>query len=128
MKNKCNLKKPKFTNYLYLTQNWLGRLSPWPPPLPPGGEIVGPLALSSSQSTSNIAQLVGQDRSGSTSSHSEKKRTRELEGLERTTKNFTVEDLQPYVHLTRADASKRLHSNLLHATFQLFSIALVEAI
>ncbi|KAH7851711.1 hypothetical protein Vadar_015663 [Vaccinium darrowii] len=90
--------------------SWLGKFSPWPPALPPG-EIVGrPLALSSSQlpSTSNRAHLGGQDQSGSTTSHSQNERTRDQpEGRKRKIKNLTIEDLRPYVGLTRADAAKK---------------------
>ncbi|KAH7851926.1 hypothetical protein Vadar_018423 [Vaccinium darrowii] len=90
--------------------SWLGRFSPWPPALSTG-EIVGPpLALSSSQlpSTSNRAHLGGQDRSGSTTSHSQNERTRDQpESRKRKIKNLTIEDLRPYVGLTRADAARK---------------------
>ncbi|KAH7850705.1 hypothetical protein Vadar_001820 [Vaccinium darrowii] len=91
--------------------SWLGRFSPRPTALPPGGEIVEPpLALSSSQlpSTSNRAHLGGQDRSSSTTTHSQNERTRDQpEGRKRKIKNLTIEDLRPYVRLTRADAAKK---------------------
>ncbi|KAH7851369.1 hypothetical protein Vadar_010639 [Vaccinium darrowii] len=92
--------------------SWFGRFSPRPPALPPGGEIVGPpLALSSSQlpSTSNRAQLGGQDRSGATASHSQNERTRDQpEGRKRKIKHFTIEDLRQLCRLNREDAAKEL--------------------
>ncbi|XP_058214175.1 uncharacterized protein LOC131325758 isoform X2 [Rhododendron vialii] len=90
--------------------SWLGRFSP-PPSTLPGGEILGHIALSSSQfaTTNSIAQRVRQDQSGSASSDSENERTREQENPEEIYTSITKDDLlQRMGRMKRGDAAASL--------------------
>ncbi|KAI8553583.1 hypothetical protein RHMOL_Rhmol05G0027100 [Rhododendron molle] len=90
--------------------SWLGSFSPRLSALP-GREILGPIALSSSEftATKNIAQRVGQDRSGSASSDSENERTRDQEDPREIYTSITKDDLlQLYGRMNRKDAAASL--------------------
>ncbi|XP_058214196.1 protein NLP7-like [Rhododendron vialii] len=90
--------------------SWLGRFAPRPSALPGGGEIVGPIALSSSEfaSTNNKAQRFGQDKSGSAASDSKKKRTREQEDCEEINTSITLDDLRQHYGRKRKDVAESL--------------------
>ncbi|KAI8553581.1 hypothetical protein RHMOL_Rhmol05G0027000 [Rhododendron molle] len=90
--------------------SWLGGFSPQPSALAGGGDIVGPIALLSSEfaATNNRAQGVGKDQSGSVASDSEKKRTREQEDIEGINKSISLEDLRRHFDHKRIDAAKSL--------------------
>ncbi|KAI8553586.1 hypothetical protein RHMOL_Rhmol05G0027300 [Rhododendron molle] len=98
--------------------SWLGRFSPLPSTLA-GGEIVGHIALSSSQfaTTNSIAQRVGQDQSGSASSDSKNERTREQEDPEEMYTSITSDNLRRlYGRMNRKDAAASLGVSV--ATFK----------
>lgn len=103
--------------------SWLGGFLPRPSAFAGGGDIVGPIALLSSEfaATNNIAQRVRKDQSGSATSDSEKKRTREPEDLEGINKSISLEDLRRHFGHKRIDAAKSLDGNLLLTIFDLFS-------
>ncbi|KAI8553584.1 hypothetical protein RHMOL_Rhmol05G0027200 [Rhododendron molle] len=90
--------------------SWLGRFAPRPSALPGGGEIVGPIALSSSEfaSTNNKAQRVGHDKSDSAASDSKKKRTREQEDREEINTSITLDDLRQHYGRKRKDVAESL--------------------
>ncbi|XP_058214187.1 serine/threonine-protein kinase ssp1-like [Rhododendron vialii] len=75
-----------------------------------GGEIVGPIALSSSEfaSANNKAQRVGRDKSGSVVSDSKKKRTGEQEDCEEINTSVTLDDLRQHYGRKRGDVAESL--------------------
>ncbi|KAH7852459.1 hypothetical protein Vadar_025028 [Vaccinium darrowii] len=90
--------------------SWLGRSSPGSSAIPGGGEIVGFIALSSSgfAATNNRANLLGQNPSGSTASHSNKKRRRDAAVDKGTNLYISEQDLRQHFGLTREEAARRL--------------------
>ncbi|KAH7850572.1 hypothetical protein Vadar_000038 [Vaccinium darrowii] len=96
----CLSMEGKLVSRLQLIHIRFGRCLPRPP-----------LALLSSQLpfTSNITQLGGQDRSGSTASPSHNERTRDRpEGSKGKIRNLTIENLRSLGHLKRAEAAEVL--------------------
>ncbi|KAH7852811.1 hypothetical protein Vadar_029502 [Vaccinium darrowii] len=89
--------------------SWLGRSSPGSSAIP-GREIVGFIALSSSgfAATNNRANLLGQNPSSSTASHSNKKRRRDAAVDKGTNLYISEQDLRQHDGLTREEAARRL--------------------
>ncbi|KAH7853108.1 hypothetical protein Vadar_033344 [Vaccinium darrowii] len=90
--------------------SWLGRSSPGSSAIPGGGEILGFITLSSSgfAATNNRANLLGQNPSGSTASHSKKKRQRDAAVGKGKNSDISEQDLRHHFGLTRDEAAKRL--------------------
>ncbi|KAH7852726.1 hypothetical protein Vadar_028395 [Vaccinium darrowii] len=103
--------------------SWLVKFLPRPSAYR-GGEIVGPIALLSSEfaATNNRAHGIRNDQSGSSSaSHSENNRPGEPEDFEERDGRISYEDLQKLFCMNRQDAAKILNGNLLLGTFHMFS-------
>lgn len=106
---------------IYLS--WHIRYSPRPSALPGTGEIVGRIALSSSEfaANNNRADLIRQDQRGSIASHSENNRTRETANGKGINSSISLEDLLQCFGRKRKDAAESLGGNILLAIYLLVS-------
>ncbi|KAH7852735.1 hypothetical protein Vadar_028528 [Vaccinium darrowii] len=91
--------------------SWLVKFLPRPSAYRGGGEIVGPIALLSSEvaATNNRAHGIRKDQSGSSfASHSEEERPGEPNDVEGTGSGISLEELQQLFDMKREDAAKIL--------------------
>ncbi|KAH7851283.1 hypothetical protein Vadar_009427 [Vaccinium darrowii] len=91
--------------------SWLVKFLPRPSAYRGGGEILGPIALLSSEfaATNNRAHGIRKDQSGSSfASHSEEERPGEPKDVEGTGSGISLEELQKLFVMKREDAAKIL--------------------